>query len=113
MATATTSDLFLAILARRMGRALCETHHPPHVLSPLAEMRGMIGDTGCPVRRDGYRKCSTHPTALSHRPGMTEMESAGLILGPHPEEPRSGVSKDGNAVLFSILRDARRARSSG
>jgi hypothetical protein len=27
------------------------------------------------------------------------MESAGLMLGPHPEEPRSGVSKDGNAVL--------------
>jgi hypothetical protein len=26
---------------------------------------------------------------------------------PHPEEPRSGVSKDGgNTVLFSILRDA-------
>jgi hypothetical protein len=27
------------------------------------------------------------------------MESAGLMLRPHPEEPRSGVSKDGNAVL--------------
>src|ERR1700733_1548966 len=28
------------------------------------------------------------------------------MLCPHPEEPRSGVSKDGNTVLFSILRDA-------
>src|SRR6185437_11254491 len=40
------------------------------------------------------------------RPGR-QMENAGIMRCPHPEEPRSGVSKDGsNTALFSILRDA-------
>jgi hypothetical protein len=50
---------------------------------------------------------------------MTKMESAGIMLRPHPrvtasplslEEPAlAGVSKDGcNTIRFSILRDARR-----
>jgi hypothetical protein len=43
---------------------------------------------------------------LGRRP-MTKVENAGVTPSPHPEEPRSGVSKDGgNTVLFVILRDA-------
>jgi hypothetical protein len=43
----------------------------------------------------------------SERVRNGENESCGIMVRPHPEEPQSGVSKDGNnTVLFSILRDA-------